>query len=86
MLNRKGANPIWDYCIIRIFSVPALIFFRYGYDVHLTYKCYLQCSKMELRNQFEKCYPEINKMAKELRESKIEKKPAFQVCLLIIII
>ena len=29
---------------------------------------------MELLNQFEKWYPEINKMAKELRGSKIEKK------------
>ena len=28
---------------------------------------------MELLNHFEKCYAEINKMAKELCESKIEK-------------
>ena len=70
--------PIWDDCIIRIFSVPALIFFRYGYDVHVTYKCNLQCSTMELLNQFEKCYPEIKKFAKELRESKIEKKASIR--------
>ena len=29
---------------------------------------------MELLNQFEKCFPEINKMAKELCKSKTEKK------------
>ena len=40
---------------------------------------------MELLNQFEKWYPEINKMAKELRGSKIEKKPVSQVCLLMIV-
>ena len=33
---------------------------------------------MELLNQFEKCYPEINKIAKELCEFKIEKKPVSQ--------
>ena len=33
---------------------------------------------MELLNQFEKCYPEIKKFAKELRESKIEKKASIR--------
>ena len=41
---------------------------------------------MELLNQSEKCDPEINKMAKQLRESKIEKKSVSQVCSLMIII
>ena len=41
---------------------------------------------MKLLNEFEKCYPEVNKMAKELCESKIEEKPVSQVCLLMIII
>ena len=40
---------------------------------------------MELLNQFEKCYPEINEMAKQLRESKIEKKSVSEVRLFMII-
>ena len=38
---------------------------------------------MKLLNEFEKCYPEINKMAKELCESKIEEKPVWDTEIII---
>ena len=49
------------------------------YDVQVTNKGRIGCSKEALGRQFEKAFPEMNKMAKQFREVKAAEKEITQV-------
>ena len=59
------------YCILLIQAV---------YDINVTYKDHIGCSKEALGRQFEKeAFPEMNKMTMQFREAKAAEKEITQV-------
>ena len=55
-------------------------FYLGEFDVHLTYKGCIQCSKEALERQFEnEVFPEMNKMGMQFWEAKAAEKEITQV-------
>ena len=50
----------------------------YNYDVRITYKRRLSCSKAEISEQFQKAWPKINMLSTQFHEAKDSDKPITQ--------